>query len=236
MTSSPFRILVVDDEPEMLALLSEWLEEDGNDVATASNGWDALDIFVERKPALTITDLRMPGMDGFQLIRRIREISNAHVIALTAMGSEEHTVLGFDLGADEYLVKPVSKRVFLARVRSILRRAAPNEELTLKYEDKVLMLDFRSHETHMNGESLRLRPTEFKLLAFLVQNSDRVLSHKELLDRVWGNQLGSLDSLKWYISSLRDKIEDNPRKPKYIVTFPRVGYRYSPPTVPLQKD
>jgi len=236
MTSSSSRILVVDDEPEMLALLSEWLEEDGNDVATASNGWDALDIFVERKPALTITDLRMPGMDGFQLIRRIREISNAHVIALTAMGSEEHTVLGFDLGADEYLVKPVSKRVFLARVRSILRRAAPDEELTLRYEDKVLMLDFRSHETHVNGESLRLRPTEFKLLAFLVQNSDRVLSHQELLDRVWGDQLGSLDSLKWYISSLRDKIEDNPRKPKYIVTFPRVGYRYSPPTVPLQKD
>lgn len=229
MTSSSSRILVVDDEPEMLALLSEWLEEDGNDVATASNGWDALDIFVERKPALTITDLRMPGMDGFQLIRRIREISNAHVIALTAMGSEEHTVLGFDLGADEYLVKPVSKRVFLARVRSILRRAAPDEELTLRYEDKVLMLDFRSHETHVNGESLRLRPTEFKLLAFLVQNSDRVLSHQELLDRVWGDQLGSLDSLKWYISSLRDKIEDNPRKPKYIVTFPRVGYRYSPP-------
>lgn len=236
MTSSSFRILVVDDEPEMLALLSEWLEEDGNDVATASNGWDALDLFVDRKPALTITDLRMPGMDGFQLIRRIREISNAHVIALTAMGSEQHTVLGFDLGADEYLVKPVSKRVFLARVRSILRRAAPDEELTLRYEDKVLMLDFRSHETRVNGESLRLRPTEFKLLAFLVQNSDRVLGHQELLDRVWGDQLGSLDSLKWYISSLRDKIEDNPRKPKYIVTFPRVGYRYSPPTVPLQTD
>ena len=236
MTSLSSRILVVDDEPEMLALLSEWLEEDGNEVTTASNGWDALDMFVDHKPALTITDLRMPGMDGFQLIRRIREISNAHVIALTAMGSEEHTVLGFDLGADEYLVKPVSKRVFLARVRSILRRAAPDEELTLRYEDKVLMLDFRSHETHMNGESLRLRPTEFKLLAFLVQNSDRVLSHEELLDRVWGDQLGSLDSLKWYISSLRDKIEDNPRKPKYIVTFPRVGYRYSPPTVPHQKD
>ena len=179
MTLVSTRILVVDDEPEMLALLSEWLEEDGNEVSTASNGWDAIDIFVDRKPALTITDLRMPGMDGFQLIRRIREISNTHVIALTAMGSEEHTVLGFDLGADEYLVKPVSKRVFLARVRSILRRAAPDEELALKYEDDVLMLDFRSHETHVHGESLRLRPTEFKLLAFLVQNSDRVLTHQE---------------------------------------------------------
>ena len=207
-----------------------------NEVATASNGWDALDVFVDRKPTLTITDLRMPGMDGFQLIRRIREISNTHVMALTAMGSDEHTVLGFDLGADEYLVKPVSKKVFLARVRSILRRAAPDEELALHYEDSVLKVDFRSHETQLNGETLRLRPTEFKLLAFLVQNSDRVLSHQELLDRVWGDQSGSLDSLKWYISSLRDKIEVDPRKPKYIVTFPRVGYRYSPPTVPLQTD
>jgi two-component system KDP operon response regulator KdpE len=152
------------------------------------------------------------------------------------MGSEEHTVRGFDLGADEYLVKPISKKVFLARVRSILRRAAPDEELALDYKDSVLELDFRSHETHLNGEPLRLRPTEFKLLAFLVQNSDRVLGHQELLDRVWGDQMGSLDSLKWYISSLRDKIEDNPRKPKSIVTFPRVGYRYSPPTAPLQKD
>ena len=128
MTLLSSKILVVDDEPEMLALLIEWLEEDGHDVSTASNGWDALEIFIDRRPVLTITDLRMPGMDGFQLIKRIREISNTHVIALTAMGGEEHTVLGFDLGADEYLVKPVSKKVFLARVRSILRRAAPDEE------------------------------------------------------------------------------------------------------------
>ena len=162
-----------------------------HDVTTASNGWDALEIFVERKPALMITDLRMPGMDGFQLIRRIREISNTHVIALTAMGGEEHTVMGFDLGADEYLVKPVSKRVFLARVRSMLRRAVSDEELTLKYEDSILMMDFRSHETQVKGESLHLRPTEFKLLAFLVQNSDRVLTHQELLDRVWGDHQGS---------------------------------------------
>ena len=229
------KILVVDDEPEMLALLSEWLEEDGHDVATAGNGWDALEIFVDRKPALTITDLRMPGMDGFQLIRRIREISNTHVIALTAMGGEEHTVMGFDLGADEYLVKPISKRVFLARVRSMLRRAVPDEEIALRYEDSILSLDFRSHEAQVKGVSLHLRPTEFKLLAFLVQNADRVLSHQELLDRVWGDQLGSLDSLKWYISSLRDKIEDSPRKPHFIVTFPRVGYRYSPPKVLPQK-
>ena len=223
------KILVVDDEPEMLSLLMEWLEEDGHNVTTATNGWDALEIFVDRKPALTITDLRMSGMDGFQLIRRIREISNTHVMALTAMGSEEHTVRGFEMGADEYLVKPVSKRVFLARVRSILRRAVPDAELALEYQDSILSLNFLSHETQVRGETLHLRPTEFRLLAYMVQNSNRVLNHQELLDQVWGEQMGSLDSLKWYISALRDKIEDDPRNPKVIVTFSRVGYRYSPP-------
>ena len=229
MTLQPSRILVVDDELEMLSLLNEWLEEDGHEVETATNGWDALQIFVELKPALTITDLRMSGMDGFQLIRRIREISDTHVIALTAMGGEEHTVRGFEMGADEYLVKPISKRVFLARVRSILRRAAPDEKLDLGYQDSVLKLDFLSHETVVRGEVIHLRPTGFKLLAFLVQNSNRVLEHQVLLDQVWGAQMGSLDSLKWYISALREKIEDDPRNPKIIVTFPRVGYRYSPP-------
>ena len=226
------KILVVDDEPEMLLLLNEWLEGDGHDVETATNGWDALEIFVDRKPALTITDLRMPGMDGFQLIRRIREISDSHVIALTAMGGEEHTVRGFDMGADAYLVKPISKRVFLARVRSILRRAAPDEELVLGYQDSIVTLDFLSREAQVKGKTLHLRPTEFKLLAFLVQNCNRVLNHQELLDQVWGEQMGSLDSLKWYISALRDKIEDDPRNPEVIVTFPRVGYRYSPPPGP----
>ena len=229
------KILVVDDEPEMLSLLNEWLEEDGHDVETATNGWDALEIFVDRKPVLTITDLRMPGMDGFQLIRRIREISDSLVIALTAMGGDEHTVRGFDLGADEYLVKPVSKRVFLARVKSILRRAAPEAEIARGYEDRIVTLDFLSHQAQVNGGELRLRPTEFKLLAYLVRNSDRVLNHQELLDEVWGEQQGSLDSLKWYISSLREKIEENPRKPKIIVTFPRVGYRYSPPQAHPQR-
>ncbi len=228
MVLSPSKILVVDDEPEMLAILNEWLEEDGHDVETATNGWEAFDIFLIQKPVLTITDLRMSGMDGFELIGRIREVSDAHVIALTAMASDEDTVRGFDLGADEYLVKPVSKRVFLARVRSLLRRAAPDAKIDLGYQDRILTLDFLSHEVQIKGVSLRLRPTEFKLLTFLVQNSNRVLTHQELLDQVWGENQGSLDSIKWYISALREKIEDDPRNPKVIITFPRVGYRYSP--------
>jgi DNA-binding response OmpR family regulator len=223
------RILVVDDEPGLLAMLQEWLEEEGYEVFTADNGWDALDAFSHHRPALTITDLRMPSLDGFQVISRIRDISDGFVLALTALGSEENLIRGLELGADEYLVKPVSKRAFLARVNSLLRRASPPKELAATYSDCYLSLDFLTHEAHILGQSLRLRPTEFRLLGFLAQNSHRVVSHQELLEGVWGDHIGSLDSLKWYISSLRDKVEQDARNPTVIRTFPRVGYRYCPP-------
>jgi two-component system KDP operon response regulator KdpE len=220
------RILVVEDEPEMLALLSEWLEEDGYQVKTAGNAWDALEAFVELKPALTITDLRMPGMDGFQLIRRIRQMSDAHVMALTALDGDEHTIRGLDLGADEYLRKPISKRVLLAHVRSLLRRAEPDDDVPVEYSDSTVTINFLTHQATVLGEPLHLRPTEFRLLVYLVQNPERVLSHQELLDRVGGPQTGSLESLKWYISSLRAKIGKTAGAPRQIATVPGVGYQY----------
>ena len=223
------KVLVVDDEQELVFLLQEWLEEDGHEVFVATEGGAALRLLFQQRPDLAITDLRMPEMDGFQLISRIREMSDVHVLVLTALGGDEEMIRGLDLGADEYLVKPVSKRVFLARVRSILRRATPSEEVPDGYSDAHLMLNFLTHEVQVRGQSLRLRPTEFRLLTHLVQNSERVISHQELLDQVWGDQAGSLDSLKWYISSLRDKVEGDTGKPLLIVTVPRVGYRYFPP-------
>jgi two-component system KDP operon response regulator KdpE len=232
----PTKILVVEDEPDMLALLSEWLEEEGHIVEKANNGWDAVEAFIKLKPALMITDLRMAGMDGFQLIRRIREISEAHVIALTALDGDEHEIKGFDLGADDYILKPVSKRVFLARVRSLLRRAEPDSDVQAEYRDGTVSVNFLTHEASVRGEPLHLRPTEFKLLVFLVQNPDRILGHRELLDRVWGDHTGSLDSLKWYISSLREKIEDDTRSPRVILTSPQVGYRYCPSNLHPRSD
>jgi len=226
---SPTRVLVVDDEPDLVTILAEWLEEDGYEVYSATSGGDALRLFFQHRPTLSIADLRMPGMDGFQLITRIREMSDGHILVLTALGGEEHVIRGLELGADEYLVKPVSKRVFLARVRSLLRRATPPQEGPSGYSDAFLKLSFLTHEIEVRGQSLHLRPTEFRLLSFLVQNSDRVVRHQEVLDRVWGDQGGSMDSLKWYISSLRDKVEEDPQNPRLIVTVPRVGYRYFPP-------
>lgn len=220
------KVLIVDDEADFQALVQSWLEDDGYEVYTASNGWEGLQIFADVHPALTITDVRMPAMDGFQLISRIREISDAHVLALTAMGDTENTVRGLEIGADEYLVKPVAKREFLARVRSLVRRAKPPGEVPVRYQDTVVMLDLLTHDASCRGESIHMRPTEYRLLTYLTLNKDRVLSHQELLDNVWGDQGGSLDSLKWHISALREKIEANPKKPSIIVTFPRVGYRY----------
>jgi DNA-binding response OmpR family regulator len=226
---TPTKVLIVDDEQDWVTLLEEWLEDDGYEVVAATRGEEALRLFFQYRPALTITDLRMPGLDGFQLITRIREMSDGHILVLTALEAEEHVVRGFNLGADEYLVKPVSRISFLARVRAILRRAAQPEQVPSGYADAVLSLNFLTREAKVRGQRiLNLRPTEFRLLAFLCQNHTRVVSHQELLDRVWGEQGGSLDSLKWYIHALREKIEEDPRDPKLIVTVSGVGYRYRP--------
>ena len=168
-------------------------------------------------------------MDGFQLIGRIREMSDLHVLVLTGLGSDEHIVRGLDLGADEYLVKPVTKRVFLARVHSMLRRVPPPQDFPTAYSDSFLTLDALTHDVQVRGQSLHLAPTEFKLLAVLVQNSDRVVTHHELLESVWGGRGGSLESLKWHIASVRDKIGAGPEDRLLIVSVPRVGYRYLPP-------
>jgi len=223
------KVLIVEDEADFQALVRSWLEDEGYDVYSASNGWEGLKMFAEIRPQLTITDIRMPAMDGFQMISRIREISDAHVLALTAFGDTDNTVRGFDVGADEYLVKPIPKREFLARVRSLVRRAAPPKEVPVEYQDSVISLDLLTHDASCRGEQIHMRPTEYRLLTYLALNADRVLHHQELLDNVWGDQGGSLDSLKWHISALRDKIEADSKKPSIIVTYPRVGYRYVRP-------
>lgn len=222
------RILVVDDDTKHLSIIRRWLEIEGHDVYTATNGWDALESMVEHRPALTVTDIRMRPMDGFQLIRHLREISNSYVLALTGLSADEHKIHGLELGADEYLTKPISKKMFLAQVHSLLRRINPAEEIANSYSDGCLTLDVLTRESRLHGEDLYLRPTEFRLLAYLCRNNERVVSHEELLDRVWGGESGSLSSLKWYISSLRAKIEAISRGHDNILTIRRVGYRYLP--------
>ena len=230
---SSAKVLVVDDERGVASLFQEWLEEEGHEVTCAGDGQEGWRMFFEQRPALNIVDLRMPGMDGFQLIGRIREVSDSHVIVLTALGGDDHVIRGLDAGADNYLVKPVSKRVLQARVRSILKRtaASPNEAAS-RYSDSALTVDYLTYEAVVRGRTVYLRPTEFRLLVFLVENRDRVLSHQEILDGAWGDEGGSLDSLKWYVAALREKLEQNPQSPELLITVPRVGYRYMPPGPP----
>ncbi len=220
------KILVVDDEPDHLAIVQRWLEDDGYEVVTAANGWDGLEKLAEHRPDLTITDIRMPQMDGFQFIKRIREVSDAHVMALTRMGDEEDVMHGLQLGADEYLAKPISKRLFLVRVRTILRRALTPREIPTDYVDPCLNLSFLTHDARLHGETLNLRPLEFLLLSYLARNNHRVVDHDEILDNVWGPDEGSKDNLRWFIASLRQKLDDACKDSKLIVTFPKVGYRY----------
>lgn len=223
---SDAKILVVDDEPDHLAIVQRWLEDDGYEVVTAANGWDGLALLAEHSPDLTITDIRMPQMDGFQLIKRIREVSDGHVMALTRMGDEEDVMHGLQLGADEYLAKPISKRMFLVRVRTILRRALTPAEIPTDYSDSCLNLSFFTHQAMLHGDELALRPLEFLLLSYLARNHDRVVGHEEILDNVWGVEEGSKDNLRWFIASLRQKLDEACKDSRLIVTFPKVGYRY----------
>lgn len=223
------KILVVDDEVGILTFLQEWLQEVGYEVHTASGGWEALQIFSRELPTLSIVDLRMPGMDGFQLIGHIRELSNSYILALTGLNEEEHVVRALEAGADEYLVKPVKMREFQARVNSLVRRAEEPVEAPTSYSDDFLSINLLTREASVLGNPLQLRPTEFQLISFLAFNRDRVIGHQELLARVWNDSGGSMDSLKWYVSSLRTKIRDHYADQRVILTVSRVGYRYRPP-------
>ena len=222
------RVLVIDDEPDMVSVLREWLEGDGHQVFSSTDGGEALRMFYRHRPDLCITDLTMPGMDGFQLISRIRDMSDCPVVIYTVLGTEDNLIRGLELGADEYLVKPVSTSVLLARVRSLLRRSSRPVEAPTMYSDDHLVLNFRTREVRVQDRQVRLRPTEFRLLALLVQNSHRVVPYQEILNEVWKGQGGSRDSLKSYVSFLREKIEGNPQQPRLIVNVVRVGYRYVP--------
>ncbi len=228
MTSPP-TILIVDDEHNVRAMLSEWLEEEGYRVLAASGAAEGLKLFFDQRPFLSIVDLRMPGMDGFQLISRIRELSSTRILVLSALGGDNEVMRGLDVGADEYVVKPVSRGPFLARVRALLRWEHLDTGADTKYADLLLAMDMQAHSVTVRGQPVHLGPLEFKLLAYLVQQRHRLISHEELLNKVWGTELGSLDSLKWYISSLRRKLGDNPESPYFILNEPSIGYRYVPP-------
>jgi len=220
---------VVDDEPRIIRFVRINLEMEGFRVIEASDGLQALDQVREKMPDMVLLDVMMPEMDGFETLRMIREISSVPVIMLTVRSSEEDKVRGLDLGADDYITKPFSPRELVSRVRAVLRRfviASPAEALIVRV-DEHLSIDFNTAEVIVEGERIKLRPTEFRLLRHLVENAGWTVPHGTLLSKVWGYEYkDELSYLRLYINYLRKKIEPDPANPRYIFTERGMGYRF----------
>ena len=222
-------ILVVDDEPRLIDLIHLNLELEGFHVLEAANGYEALERLKEDLPDLIILDVMMPEMDGFETLKRIREVSNVPVIMLTVRQEEGDRIRGLDLGADDYLTKPFSPRELLSRTKALLRRSfmpSPTRKTEIVVDDE-LTIDFNKREVWVRGEKVNLRPTEYRLLYHLVNNAGRLLTHETLLSKVWGHEYrDEAHYLRLYITYLRQKIERDPAHPRYILTERGLGYRF----------
>jgi len=226
------RVLAIDDDPGFLRLVEQVLTQKGYEVLQTSNGQEGLRLLFAHKPDLVLLDVVMPKMDGWQTCTRIRDISDIPIIMLTGKHTaEEDIVRGLDYGADEYLLKPVGNRELVARVQAALRRAElpslPDVRREISYSDDYLTVDIGERKVMVNGERVKLSPREFRLFAFLVENAGRILTHRQLLEKVWGwEYTDDLDYVRIYISHLRQKIEPDSSLPKYIITEPGVGYYF----------
>lgn len=220
------RILVVDDDQDLLKLVATGLREEGYTVLTAADAHQALKLAYQEHPDLVILDIMLPGMDGIEVCRRLRELTDVPIIMLTAMSREQDVVRGLAAGADDYVTKPFGMAELLARVQACLRRkaGAPDErKTTITVGD--MTIDLARHKVIVRGEPVDLTPTEFRLLSYLARHKGYVIHHERLLTEVWGPEYrDQLDYLRLYISYLRRKIEKDPSNPEIIKTERGVGY------------
>ena len=226
------KVLVIDDDPRFLRLVEQVLAQKEYEVFTTGSGQEGLRLFFDHRPDLVLLDVVMPGMDGWQTCERIRDISDVPIIMLTGKRVEEEDIArGLDHGADNYLLKPVGNRELVARVRAALRRAdlPPwrhiRQEIT--YNDSYLTVDIAKRQVMATGKRIKLTPREFRLFALLLENAGQILTHKQLLEKVWGwEYTNDVDYVRIYISHLRQKIEPDPTLPRYIMTEAGVGYYF----------
>jgi two-component system KDP operon response regulator KdpE len=222
------RILVVDDEPQITRVLRMSLQSSGYEVTLAKDGLEGLERFKEVSPDLIITDLSMPGMDGLELTRAIRRISETPIIVLSVRESESMKVSALDEGADDYVTKPFSMQELLARVRANVRKSVRSEPAASKVTEGDFQIDAEKHIAEVRGAEIHLTPKEFDLLLYFARNPGRVLTHKTLLRAIWGPAGNDQpEYLRVLIAQLRKKIE-NAESPKYIRSEPWVGYRFQP--------
>jgi two-component system KDP operon response regulator KdpE len=222
-------VLVIDDEKSLRDFVRINLEVRGYNVTVAPNGADGLAVFQSQHIDLVILDIMMPNMDGLETTRRIRQISIVPIIILTALGEESDKVKAFDLGADDYLTKPFGIGELLSRVKAVLRRArwseAQPEQENIECQD--IAADLVRHKITASGKELDLTPTEFNLLVYLMRNAGKTLSHRAILQNVWGPEYGDeAEYLRVYMGKLRQKVEKDPLKPRYILTERGIGYRF----------
>lgn len=218
------RILVVEDDPAISELITFHLKKEGMQVLTAFDGRKALELFQTHRPDLILLDLMLPVIDGHEVCRRVRKISNVPIIILTAKELEEDRVKGLDLGADDYVTKPFSPKELMARIRAVLRRAGYSAET---YSAGGLLLDRKRRLFFVDGKEVELTPKEFDLLALLMSDPGRPYARETLLEKVWGYQyFGGSRTLDVHVRRLRQKIGDDPQKPRFIETVHGVGYRF----------
>ncbi len=232
MKSSKPSILVVDDEPQIRKMLSVTLTANDFDVQEAENGNDAIRLSASRKPELIILDLGLPDMDGTEVIKKLRQWSDIPILVLSVREDEKDIVGAFELGADDYVVKPFSMDILIARIKSAIRSRIKEDvgDTVLSVGD--VCVDLVKHEVVKGQDIIELSPKEYNLLAYFIRHKGKMLTHQQILKEVWGNaHVHDKQYLRVYIGQLRQKIEDNPEDPSYIITEAGIGYRLDEPTV-----
>lgn len=223
------RVLVIDDERDFIDLIKFELEQFGATVDTALSAEEGLRLFRDRQYDLVLLDVMMPGIDGFRACEAFRELSDVPIIMLTAMSGDAEIVRGLEAGADDYLVKPFSRQVLLARARAVLRRAelAPDRRGPLRYEDGHLAFDLERREVSVQGQPVKLTPTEYALLECLVGSADHLRTPQQILKCVWGPQyVDSVEYVHVYVHRLRQKLEPDPQNPRYLLNMSGSGYLF----------
>jgi len=224
------KVLAVDDEPKIRMFIRANLEARGYEVFLAQDGVEAVEMAGRVDPDVIVLDVNMPRMDGIEACRRIREWADMPIIILSVRGDEKDKVRALDEGADDYVTKPFGIEELLARIRAALRRSTGTTPAAPVFTAGDLEVDFSSHVVKRRGQVVKLTRTEYELLAYLVSHQGKVLTHKELLRNVWGPEYGEeSEYVRVFIRQLRSKIEDDPSNPKFIVTEPRIGYRFVKP-------
>jgi two-component system KDP operon response regulator KdpE len=230
MTDRP-HILVVDDEPQITRVLRTSLSAQGYDIRVANSGEMALEIMKDWSPSLIITDLSMPTIDGLQLCREVRAVSQVPILVLSVRGEERTKVQALDAGADDYVTKPFGIEELLARVRANLRRAPAGEDEAAASLIEIgdFRIDLAAHKVTVLGREVHLTPKEFGLLTYLARHSGKVITHRALLNAIWGGQsTEQVEYLRVFVGQLRKKLEPEASSPRYILTEPWVGYRFEP--------